>query len=238
MVADGLEDYRDENADAILAAAQRRTGVSLSDADLRDQYITLIRQVVAPAAVTRATRKALAATGAPVRLWGNGWATRNDEPNVADPEPVPCGTDLTDSLPIRSNGRLPRSSDGTRTNMAGGTCQRCAGHLPRQCPPHAAIAPHPRSPHRRDTELPNDQVASGLRGCACGRNAHNRRNNMPAPRCRYAAKKCHRLARSTGRLRPGSLTNHDLRAKVPPSRARPAAPSRLLTPCFTHRRGG
>jgi hypothetical protein len=74
LIQGEIDSYTADRASAILAAAERRLGVSFRDESLRDNMIRLIAESAGPTTVALAVARALAEAGTGVHVWGGGWA--------------------------------------------------------------------------------------------------------------------------------------------------------------------
>ncbi len=70
--------WRRNRADKLLKQGEAAVGLSLKDADLRDQFLSLIRHRLAPVMAVRHVVGRLIDEGFEVAVWGTGWATQPD----------------------------------------------------------------------------------------------------------------------------------------------------------------
>jgi len=66
--------YAPDKAPAILVEAERRSDRALKDEQIREMFVRLIRQVIAPAVLSRMTVERLAKSGLRIAVWGSGWS--------------------------------------------------------------------------------------------------------------------------------------------------------------------
>jgi hypothetical protein len=87
------EGYGAEQAEVILAEAERASGTTLKDPPIREQFIQLLRLNLVPVVVARMTVDVLIDAGYQVGAWGHNWESL---PGRADVRrgPIPRGTAL------------------------------------------------------------------------------------------------------------------------------------------------
>lgn len=69
-----VDQYRPGLADDILKKAQNQCGTTFDDQQIRNQFISLLQQCIAPVAMGRTAAEVLVDTGCRVKVWGNHWS--------------------------------------------------------------------------------------------------------------------------------------------------------------------
>ncbi|MBN2562821.1 MAG: glycosyltransferase family 1 protein [Phycisphaerae bacterium] len=125
ILAERCDSYRDDEADAVLRAAERHLRIKIDSEDVRQGLVTRIRQVLGPVLVRRACCRALAEAGLDFDLYG-GWGhdralakcDRGAWPAPADVGGVLAGHGLL--ISIEPSGCIhPALLDGLAAGLAG-----------------------------------------------------------------------------------------------------------------------
>ncbi len=137
-VLQNVDRYRGELAEELLDIAQRVSGTTLQDAQVRSQFVGLLRARLAPAVIAGCAARALVERGYRVGLWGANWPaialraaagaripSRTDPrrgpdpiagariPSRTDPRlgPIPVGSELNELLDATDIVLLPQSHE-------------------------------------------------------------------------------------------------------------------------------
>ncbi|UCG15838.1 MAG: hypothetical protein JSV19_11140 [Phycisphaerales bacterium] len=82
------ENYTPQQADAILARAERQCDRPLKEERIRAGFLAMIRRTIAPAVISRMAVERLVKAGISIRVWGRGWQASGVRPPVLQ-GPVP-----------------------------------------------------------------------------------------------------------------------------------------------------
>ena len=74
LVQERFDDWSPSLGPELLRLAERRTKVELQENDLRQQFLKLLVERVAPTCVARGIARSLVRSGLAVGIWGTGWA--------------------------------------------------------------------------------------------------------------------------------------------------------------------
>lgn len=80
--------FADEKAESLLSDAERRLGIQIREPDVRDAFVSIIRETLGPSAVMTGTLRSLVKTGLRIGVYGAGWH------HYADLKAFHLGTDL------------------------------------------------------------------------------------------------------------------------------------------------
>lgn len=92
LILDQIDDYRDSQAETVLAAAERKLGYNIDSAEVRAGLTDRIRAVLGPSLIRRAYIEALRKDKIEFTIAGRGWSSSEDIPETPILEPWTAGT--------------------------------------------------------------------------------------------------------------------------------------------------